>query len=245
MRALAKSTSWELVGRKGSAEKNQRAGRGQKGARGRADQRKREARRGEGMGKKGEEPCTPCCPHPALQPLFPDSFEHTDWASGEQGSPGGNGTNQGASREPVVTLCAFRSCQGREPLERWGGTERGPEADFPEEPYLGHRVKGQRRLWRGRGGGESEATPPPHPPLRFRDVDLGPGPPGGCGHMPVPETAPSLASGLARDRLVWSQHLGEEGEGGGSGSYLRPHLPTQGQGESGYRELLRGAPWWA
>ena len=24
------------------------------------------------MGKKGEEPCTPCCPHPDWQPVFPD-----------------------------------------------------------------------------------------------------------------------------------------------------------------------------
>lgn len=29
--------------------------------------------------------------------------------------------------------------------------------------------------------------------------------------MPVPETAPSLAAGLQRGRLVWSQHEGQEG----------------------------------
>ena len=109
-----------------------------------------------GDGEEGRRAMHPLLPPPRLAAcLSRHSFEHTDWASGEQGSPGGNGTNQGASREPVVTLCAFRSCQGREPLECWGGTERGPEADFPEEPYLGHRVRGQRRLWRGTGGGES------------------------------------------------------------------------------------------
>ena len=109
-----------------------------------------------GDGEEGRRAMHPLLPPPRLAAcLSRHSFEHTDWASGEQGSPGGNGTNQGASREPVVTLCAFRSCQGREPLECWGGTERGPEADFPEEPYLGHRVRGQRQLWRGTGGGES------------------------------------------------------------------------------------------
>ena len=160
------------------------------------------------MEEKGEERCTPCRPHPAWQPLFPDIVLSARTGYPLNKAAQKTGRNQGVSGEPVVTLLLPEAAWW-EPLEGGGGTERAQRQTFPGSPTWGTGLGGQRWQWRGTGGGESEATPP-HPPLRVRDVDLGPGPLGGCGHMPVPETAPSLAAGLERGRLVWSQQEGEE-----------------------------------
>lgn len=85
------------------------------------------------MEEKGEERCTPCRPHPAWQPLFPDIVLSARTGYPVNKAAQKTGRNQGVSGEPVVTLLPPEAAWW-EPLEGGGGTERAQRQTFPGSP---------------------------------------------------------------------------------------------------------------
>lgn len=162
LRSLAKRTSWGLVGRKGAAGKNQRAGRGQKGARGRADRKEAGSQKRRGDGGEGRRAMHPLPPPPSLAAsLSRHSSERTDWVSGEQGGPEDRQEPRSLRRARCY-LVASRSCLVGAP-RGWGRDREGPEADFPREPHLGHRVRGSEMAVEGDRGRRVGGDSPPPP----------------------------------------------------------------------------------
>lgn len=117
------------------------------------------------MEEKGEERCTPCRPHPAGQPVFPDSSERTDWASGEQGGPGDRQEPRSLRRARCY-LVAFRSCRGGSP-SRVGEGQRGPRRRLSRGAPLGAQGEGVRDGSGGGQGEESRRRLPPTPCCGF------------------------------------------------------------------------------